>query len=75
MPWRTLKALKGDLQHVGFVLGGRPGARLAEQMQMPASRSTLLRLVAAAPLPEPKSSTEQPSVMRSRATHTPAGTS
>src|SRR5205823_5146651 len=36
----------------GFVLGGRPGARLAQQMQMPTSRSTLLRVVDAAPLPE-----------------------
>src|SRR5205807_124826 len=49
---RRTDRLKGDLQHVGFILGGRPGARLAEQMQMPASRSTLLRLVSAAPLVE-----------------------
>src|SRR5207247_1625087 len=32
--------------------GGRPGARLAEQVQMPVSRSTLLRLVSAAPVVE-----------------------
>jgi transposase len=49
---RRTDRLKGDLQHVGFVLGGRPGARLAQHMQMPTSRTTLLRLVAAAPLPE-----------------------
>lgn len=44
--------LKEDLQTVAFVLGGRPGARLARQLKMPASRSTLLRLVVAAPLPQ-----------------------
>jgi transposase len=49
---RGTDRLKGNLQQIGFVLGGRPGSRLAEQIQMPASRSTLLRLVAAAALPE-----------------------
>jgi transposase len=38
----------GDLQRqVGLALGGRPGARLAARLAIPASRDTLLRLVRA----------------------------
>lgn len=36
---------------VGFALGGRPGARLAQRLCLPISRSTLLRLVRVAPDP------------------------
>jgi transposase len=39
------------LTDLGFALGGRPGARLAARLREPASRSTLLRLVRAAPEP------------------------
>jgi transposase len=38
-----------DLTDLGFTLGGRPGARLARRLSLPASRSTLLRFVRAAP--------------------------
>jgi transposase len=38
----------GDIQRqVGLALGGRPGARLAARLAVPASRDTLLRLVRA----------------------------
>jgi len=40
------------LEQVGLALAGRAGARLAEALGLPASRSTLLRLVRA--LPDPK---------------------
>ncbi len=40
-----------DIQrHIGFVLGGEPGSRLATRLSMPASGDTLLRLVRAAEL-------------------------
>jgi transposase len=42
-----------DMTEVGFALGGRPGARLARRLCLPVSRSTLLRLVRAAPAPIP----------------------
>jgi transposase len=42
--------LLAALREVGFALGGRPGARLGNRLQLPASRSTLLRLVRSAPL-------------------------
>jgi transposase len=41
------------LQEVGFALGGRPGARIGSRLKLPASRSTLLRLVRQASLPPP----------------------
>ncbi len=40
------------LTAVGFALGGAPGARLGQHLGLPTSRSTLLRLVRAAPSPE-----------------------
>jgi transposase len=40
------------LEAIGLALAGRAGARLAEVLAMPASRSTLLRLVRALPEPE-----------------------
>jgi transposase len=43
--------LQAALREIGFALGGRPGARLAGPLVMPASRATLLRLVRAAPMP------------------------
>jgi transposase len=53
---RTRRLLRA-LQAIGRALGGRPGARLAAALQVPASRMTLLRLVRA--LPEPGSPTPQ----------------
>jgi len=43
--------LLAALARIGMALGGKPGARLARQLGMPASNHTLLRLVRAAPLP------------------------
>jgi transposase len=43
------------LAALGLALGGRPGARLARRLAMPASRTTLLRLVRA--LPDPAAAT------------------
>ena len=50
---RRSTPLLAALQEVGFALGGRPGARLGSRLKMPASRSTLLRLVRQAPSPPP----------------------
>jgi transposase len=45
-PWARRTARLGGIQrHVGLALGGRPGARLASRLAIPASRDTLLRLV------------------------------
>jgi transposase len=41
------------LTKVGLALGGRPGARLTRQLAVAVSRSTLLRLIRATPVPEP----------------------
>lgn len=41
------------LTQIGLALGGRPGARLTRQLAADASRSTLLRLIRAVPVPEP----------------------
>ncbi len=46
---RRSTPLLAALREVGFALGGRPGSRLASRLQLPASRSTLLRLVRGAP--------------------------
>jgi transposase len=43
--------LSGTLQQIGVALGGRPGARLSRALRRPISRTTLLRLVRALPLP------------------------
>ncbi|MDQ6905229.1 MAG: ISL3 family transposase [Chloroflexota bacterium] len=48
---RRTDAQRTDVTDLGFALGGRPGARLAQRLALPASRSTLLRLVRAAPDP------------------------
>lgn len=50
---RRTDGQRSDLTDLGFTLGGRPGARLAQRLHLPASRSTLLRLVRAAPDPTP----------------------
>jgi transposase len=50
---RRSTPLLAALQEVGFALGGRPGARIGGRLKLPASRSTLLRLVRKAPLPPP----------------------
>jgi transposase len=50
---RRSAPLLAALQEVGFALGGRPGARIGSRLKMPASRSTLLRLVRQAPSPPP----------------------
>ena len=50
---RRSTLLLAALQEVGFALGGRPGARVGCRLKMPASRSTLLRLVRQAPSPPP----------------------
>lgn len=44
--------LRGMLEKIALALGGRPGARLTRQLFMEVSRSTLLRLIRALPLPE-----------------------
>jgi hypothetical protein len=46
---RRTHGQRATLTEFGFALGGRPGARLAARLREPASRSTLLRLVRAAP--------------------------
>ena len=43
---RTVR-LDGIQRHIGFALGGEPGARLAARLAMPVSGATLLRLVRA----------------------------
>lgn len=48
---RRSAPLLASLREIGFALGGRPGARLGSRLQVPASRSTLLRLVRQAPSP------------------------
>jgi len=50
---RRSTPLLASLREIGFALGGRPGARIGRRLKMPASRSTLLRLVRQAPSPPP----------------------
>jgi hypothetical protein len=49
---RRSSPLSGTVQQIGVALGGRPGARLSASLHRPVSRTTLLRLVRALPLPE-----------------------
>lgn len=49
---RRSPLLEGMLESIGLALAGRAGARLATSLGLPASRSTLLRLVRALPDPE-----------------------
>jgi transposase len=48
---RRSALLSETLERVGVALGGRPGARLSAALRRPVSRTTLLRLVRALPLP------------------------
>jgi transposase len=48
---RQTTRLVNALQAIGIALGGNAGARLAAQLRLPTSASTLLRLVRAAPIP------------------------
>ncbi|MFE3455883.1 ISL3 family transposase [Nonomuraea sp. NPDC059194] len=50
---RRTPVLRGVTEQIGLALAGRAGARLCEQLAIPASGSTLLRLVMALPEPEP----------------------
>jgi transposase len=49
---RRSALLRETLEQIGLALGGRPGARLSAVLRRPVSRTTLLRLVRALPLPE-----------------------
>jgi len=49
---RRTCGLQAVLQAVGLALGGRAGARLTGRLACTASRSTLLRLIRAAPDPD-----------------------
>jgi hypothetical protein len=48
---RRTCTLQAVLQAVGLALGGRAGARLAGRLACAVSRSTLIRLIRAAPRP------------------------
>jgi transposase len=50
---RKSLGLQHTLAQVGFTAGGEAGARLARQLGMPTSPDTLLRLIRAAPCPDP----------------------
>jgi transposase len=50
---RRSQPLQHALEQVGFALGGEAGARLAQRLGMPTSPDTLLRLIRAAPVPDP----------------------
>ena len=50
---RRTVALRRALEHVALALAGRAGARLCARLAMPASRSSLLRLLRALPDPAP----------------------
>ena len=51
---RRTVALRRVLEHVALALAGRAGARLCGWLAMPASRSSLLRLLRALPDPAPR---------------------
>jgi transposase len=46
---RRTDRLRASLTEIGFAVGGRPGSRLAQRLEMCTSPSTLIRLVKAAP--------------------------
>ncbi|MEP6761730.1 MAG: ISL3 family transposase [Sporichthyaceae bacterium] len=51
-PWaRRTTRLAAQQHRIGVALGGAAGARLAEELDHPASRDTLIRLVRACPMP------------------------
>lgn len=49
---RRTPLLRGILEKIALVLGGRPGARMTRLLAVEVSRTTLLRLVRALPVPE-----------------------
>ena len=49
---RRTVLVRGMLESIGLALAGRAGARLATTLGLPASRSTLLRLIRALPDPD-----------------------
>jgi transposase len=49
---RCTVLLRGMLESIGLALAGRAGSRLASRLGVPASRSTLLRVIRALPDPE-----------------------
>jgi transposase len=49
---RCTVLLRGMLESIGLALAGRAGLRLASRLGVPASRSTLLRVIRALPDPE-----------------------
>jgi len=53
-PWaRRTTRLAAQQHRIGVAVGGAAGERLAEELDHPASRDTLIRLVRARPMPEP----------------------
>jgi transposase len=58
---RRTPLLRGLLEQPAVALAGRAGARLAQVLQVPTSRSTLLRLLMA--LPDPEHATVTPRVL------------
>ncbi|MFE3175174.1 ISL3 family transposase [Amycolatopsis sp. NPDC059235] len=50
---RRSPLLRRMLEKIALALGGRPGHRLSRQLAAEVSRSTLLRLIRALPVPEP----------------------
>jgi transposase len=58
---RRTHGQQAALKEVGLALGGSAGARLAKRMKLPASRSTILRLVSRAA--EPSTPTPTPRVL------------
>jgi transposase len=50
---RNTHRLATALRAIGMALGGEAGARFAARLRLPTSPSTLLRLVRAAPMPQP----------------------
>ncbi|MEV0733387.1 ISL3 family transposase [Polymorphospora sp. NPDC050346] len=49
---RRTPLLRGILERIALALGGRPGARMTRLLAVEVSRTTLLRLVRALPVPE-----------------------
>jgi hypothetical protein len=52
---RKTQGLRQALEQIGFANGGEAGARLAAHLGMTASPATLLRVIRAAPCPDPGS--------------------
>lgn len=50
---RRTPLLRDILERIALALGGRPGARMTWQLAIEVSRTTLLRLIRALPVPEP----------------------